>query len=309
MATITVSGTRSQTPGGPSAVSAPTGSINLNSTITNISGQLNVGNSSNIGGSVSVGGNLYVTGSSSLTNQVTIVSTITSVSTTTGALVVGGGVGIGENLNVGGNAVITGTVVVYNNASITGTITVVGSTTTVIIKANDNNVGNPLGVEYTTTNVYGTIDQRLAGAVYVGGGVGIEKDLNVGGYIYGRVAKSDQAAQTLVTSTNVDEVFYPIFVNKLGISTATFSYTYIDNINTGTGGTTSTGGLTYNPYSGLLTTFNEAITGPQNSVGTDTGALTVAGGVGIANSSFMTGNSVVIDGGLTIQVPVVLPGK
>jgi enoyl-[acyl-carrier-protein] reductase (NADH) len=27
------------------------------------------------------------------------------------------------------------------------------------------------------------------------------------------------------------------------------------------------------------------------------------------NSSFMTGNSVVIDGGLTIQVPVVLPGK
>ena len=295
MATITVSGTRSQTPGGPSAVSAPTGSINLNSTITNISGQLNVGNSSNIGGSVSVGGNLYVTGSSSLTNQVTIVSTITSVSTTTGALVVGGGVGIGENLNVGGNAVITGTVVVYNNASITGTITVVGSTTTVIIKANDNNVGNPLGVEYTTTNVYGTIDQRLAGAVYVGGGVGIEKDLNVGGYIYGRVAKSDQAAQTLVTSTNVDEVFYPIFVNKLGISTATFSYTYIDNINTGTGGTTSTGGLTYNPYSGLLTTFNEAITGPQNSVGTDTGALTVAGGVGIAKDTHVGGKAYVAE--------------
>jgi hypothetical protein len=295
MATITVSGTRSQTPGGPSAVSAPSGSINLNSTITNISGQLNVGNSSNIGGSVSVGGNLYVTGSSSLTNQVTILSTITSVSTNTGALVVGGGVGIGENLNVGGNAVITGTVVVYNNASITGTITVVGSTATVIIKANDNNVGNPLGVEYTTTNVYGTIDQRLAGAVYVGGGVGIEKDLNVGGYIYGRVAKSDQTAQTLVTSTNVDEVFYPTFVSKLGISTATFSYTYIDNINTGTGGTTSTGGLTYNPYSGLLTTFNESITGLQNSTGSDNGAFTVAGGVGIAKDAHIGGKAYVAE--------------
>jgi hypothetical protein len=295
MATITVSGTRSQTPGGPSAVSAPSGSINLNSTITNISGQLNVGNSSNIGGSVSVGGNLYVTGSSSLTNQVVISSTLSSVSTTTGALVVGGGVGIGQNLNVGGNAVITGTVVVYNNVSITGTIAVLGSTTTVIIKASDDNVDNPLGVAYTTTNVYGTINQRLAGAVYVGGGVGIEKDLNVGGYIYGRVAKSDQTAQTLVTSTNVDEVFYPTFVNKLGISTATFSYTYIDNINTGTGGTTSTGGLTYNPYSGLLTTFNANISGPQNSVSTETGALTVAGGVGIAKDTHIGGKAYVAE--------------
>ena len=108
MATITVSGTRSQTPGGPSAVSAPGGSINLNSTITNISGQLNVGSNSSIGGSVSVGGNLYVTGSSSLTNQVSIISTLSSISTSTGALVVGGGVGIGENLNVGGNVAITG---------------------------------------------------------------------------------------------------------------------------------------------------------------------------------------------------------
>jgi len=295
MATITVSGTRSQTPGGPSAVSAPTGSINLNSTITNVSGQLNVGSNSTIGGSSSVGGNFYVTGSSSLTNQVVISSTLSSVSTTTGALVVGGGVGIGQNLNVGGNAVITGTVVVYNNVSITGTIAVLGSTTTVIINANDNNVGNPLGVEYTTTNVYGTIDQRLKGAVYVGGGVGIEKDLNVGGYIYGRVAKSDQTAQTLVTSTNVDEVFYPTFVNKLGISTATFSYTYIDNINTGTGGTTSTGGLTYNPYSGLLTTFNANISGPQNSVSTETGALTVAGGVGIAKDTHIGGKAYVAE--------------
>ena len=295
MATITVSGTRSQTPGGPSAVSAPSGSINLNSTITNVSGQLNVGSSAGIGGSVSVGGNLFVNGISSLTNQVSIISTLSSISTSTGALVVGGGVGIGENLNVGGNAVITGTVVVYNSATIAGLITVIGSTTTVIIKANDNNVDNPLGVAYTTTNVYGTIEQRLAGAVYVGGGVGIEKDLNVGGYIYGRVAQSDQAAQTLVTSTNVDEVFYPIFVNKLGISTATFSYTYIDNINTGTGGTTSTGGLTYNPYSGLLTTVNAAITGPQNSIGTDTGALTVAGGVGIAKDTHIGGKAYVAE--------------
>jgi len=295
MATITVSGTRSQTPGGPSAVSSPTGSINLNSTITNISGQLNVGGSAGVGGAVSVGGNLYVNGLSSLTNNVSIISTASSVSTTTGALVVGGGVGIGQNLYVGGDAVITGTVVVYNSATITGTITVVGNTNTVIIKANDDNVENPLGVAYTSTNVYGTADQRLKGAIYVAGGVGIEKDLNVGGYIYGRIAKSDQTVQTLVTSTNIDEIFYPTFVNKLGISTATFSYTYIDNINTGTGGSTSTGGLTYNPYLGLLTTVNENISGTQNSVSTETGALTVAGGVGIAKDTHVGGKAYVAE--------------
>jgi len=292
---ITVSGTRSQTPGGPSAVSSPSGSINLNSTITNISGQLNVGGSSVVTGSGSIGGKLFVGGESSLTNRVTILDTSTSYSTGTGALVVGGGVGIGQNLNVGGNAVITGTVKVINSATIEGTISVKGNTSTVIIQANDNNVDNPLGVAYTTTNVYGTFDQRLKGAVYVAGGVGIEKDLNVGGYIYGRIAKSDQATQTLVTSTNVDDVFYPIFANKNAVSTASFSYSYVDNLNTNTNGTTSSGGLTYNPYSGLLTTQRANISATDNSTSTNTGALTVTGGVGIAKDAHIGGKAYVAE--------------
>jgi len=295
MATITVSGTRSQTPGGPSAVSSPSGSINLNSTITNISGQLNVGGSTVVQGSGSIGGKLFVGGESSLTNQVTILTTLTSTSTTTGALVVQGGVGIGRDVNIGGTVAITGTVIVYSSATIKGSIEVIGSTSTVIIKPNDNNVENPLGVAYTTTNVYGTIDQRLKGAVYVAGGVGIEKDLNVGGYIYGRIAKSDQATQTLVTSTNVDEVFYPIFANKLAVSTASFSYSYVDNLNTSTGGTTIPGGLTYNPYSGLLSTQQENIFGTDNSTSTNTGALTVTGGVGIAKDTHIGGKAYVAE--------------
>lgn len=292
---ITVSGTRSQTPGGPSAVSAPSGSINLNSTITNISGQLNVGGQSALQGTVQVGGNLYVSGFSSLTNYVTILDTSTSFSTSTGALVVKGGVGIGENLNVGGNAAITGTMIVFNSATIKGSIEVTGSSSTVIIQANDNNVDNPLGVAYTSTNIYGTINQRLTGAVYVAGGVGIEKDLNVGGYIYGRIAKSDQATQTLVTSTNVDDVFYPIFANKLAVSTASFSYSYVDTLNTGTGGTTTPGGLTYNPYSGLLSTQKQNIFGVDNSIDTATGALIVAGGVGIAKDTHIGGKAYVTE--------------
>ena len=292
---ITVSGTRSQTPGGPSAVSAPSGSINLNSTITNISGQLNVGGQSALQGTVQVGGNLYVSGFSSLTNYVTILDTSTSFNTSTGALVVKGGVGIGENLNVSGNAAITGTMIVFNSATIKGSIEVTGSSSTVIIQANDNNVDNPLGVAYTSTNIYGTINQRLTGAVYVAGGVGIEKDLNVGGYIYGRIAKSDQATQTLVTSTNVDDVFYPIFANKLAVSTASFSYSYVDTLNTGTGGTTTPGGLTYNPYSGLLSTQKQNIFGVDNSIDTATGALIVAGGVGIAKDTHIGGKAYVTE--------------
>jgi hypothetical protein len=292
--TLTVSGTRVQSPAGPTSISAPGGNININSTNTNISGRLNISGSETVSGNVAIGQNLNVTGASSFTNYVVVMSTASSVNTATGALVVHGGLGVGENLNVGGNAVITGTMVVYNNAIITGTIKVVGNTGTVIIQDNSKNVGNPLNVAYTSTNVYDTTENRQLGAVFVAGGLGVEKDLNVGGYIYGRVAQTDQSAQVLVTSTNIDAVFYPTFVDRHGVSTSTFSYTYIDNLSTGTGSTaTFDGGLTYNPFLGLLKVGSEKIELPTNSTGTDTGALQVVGGVGIGKDLNVGGKAYV----------------
>jgi hypothetical protein len=294
MATLTVSGTRVQSPAGPTSISSPSGNININSTNTNIGGQLNVAGSAVVSKNAVIGQNLNVEGVSSLTNELIVMSTASSYNTNTGAIIVKGGVGIGENLNVGGNAVITGTMVVYSDAVITGTITVVGNSGTVIIQKNSDNVGNQLAVAYTTTNIYGTFDDRIQGAVYVAGGVGIEKDLNVGGYIYGRVAQTDQSSQILVTATNADSVFYPTFVNKYGQSTTTFSYTYIDNLSTASGTTaTVDGGLTYNPYLGLLTADSVKVASATNSTSTDTGALQVVGGVGIGKDAHIGGKAYV----------------
>ena len=200
-----------------------------------------------------------------------IYSTVTSTSTNTGALIVDGGVGIGKDLNVG------------QNATITGTIQVVGNTSTVIIKRNDDNVNNPYNHLYTTTDVYGTIDQRTAGAVYVGGGVGIEKDLNVGGYIYGRIFSLGTSTEIVATATNIDSNFYLSFVNPVLVNSGT--YVYFDKVST----LTNTGGLTYNPYTGKISTEQLYVASSQTSTSTITGAFTVTGGVGIGGDVYIGG--------------------
>jgi len=318
--TVTVSGTRTQSPQGPSTISSPSSGVVISTTNTNITGNLNVA------GYEVVGGDLTVFGASTLTQHVRILSTDVSTSTQTGALVVDGGVGIGDSINVfnsatvgttlfvgsdttikGGafigtylqvgttategvtTASIYGPTTIYNSATITGTITVVGNSSTVIIKSNDDNVGNPLGVAYTNTNVYDTFADRVKGAVYVAGGVGIEKDLNVGGFIYGRVATANTTVNVVVTTTNADQVFYPMFADFTGVGVTSTGYTsnYIDDVSSGT--TTSTGGLTYVPYTGLLTSDQMAVAAEYNSTSTNTGAFTVAGGAGIAQDVHIGG--------------------
>jgi hypothetical protein len=284
----TVSGTRTTTPQGPINITAPGGNVNIQTTNTNFTGNANVA------GNLNVSGNNTIGGLATFTNQVVIASTLSSTSTTTGALVVRGGVGIGENLNVGGYGAFTGTVIVYNSATITGTITVVGNTSTVIIQANNNNVNNPLGVAYTNTNIYGTAAQRLAGAVYVAGGVGIEKDLNVGGFIYGRIAQAQTSTDVVVTSTNLDQLFYPIFAKypyASGSTATAYSSNYIDNVSSGT--TTSTGGLTYNPFTGQLNVDRLYVASTASATSSTIAAFTVSGGAGIVGDVYIGGTEYV----------------
>lgn len=125
---------------------------------------------------------------------------------------------------------------------VTGNISVAGSANTVIVQANANNVENPYGFRYNPEDIYGTQAQRLSGAVYVAGGIGIEKDLNVGGYIYGRVSQANTSLQLLVTSTNIDSTFYPIFTSNSDGA----AYIYSDKIG-------EERGLRYNPAAGKLT--------------------------------------------------------
>jgi len=139
------------------------------------------------------------------------------------------------------NLVTTGTGQVLLKA-ISGSITLVEVPKQLELTS-EANVNNPTGYVYNPADIYGTKAQRESGSAYFAGGVGIEKDLNVGGYIYGRVAEATTSTTLIVESTNTDELFYPTFTKPLDLGGVKL---YGDN-------TSSYGqGLTYNPNKGIL---------------------------------------------------------
>jgi len=154
------------------------------------------------------------------------------------------------------------------------------------------NVNNPFGYRYDPTNLYDTSDHRkqsidpLTGnlvqtALYVAGGVGIEKDLNVGGYIYGRISQATTSAQLTVTATNIDKTFYPIFADSV---TSPGSIIYGDN----TGLDSVTPGLTYNPSKGKLSVDRLNVASTDTAFSSTSGAVVVAGGVGVGGDLFVS---------------------
>ena len=256
---IRVSGTKVYTPKGDTTVSSPNSDISLDAQTTVVEQDLYVRNDTTLRGILDV------------TGDTSIASTTQSYSTDTGALKVGGGVGLGGNLNVGGKAIIT------------GTITVIGNTATLFIKENDDNVGNPYDIPLDVT-VYGqdiigvgpANAQRQEGAVFIAGGLGIQKDLNVGGFIYGRITNANTSLALVVTATNVDAYFYPMLS---AVSTG-FSNVYVDNTTIDPG----TGGLRYNPNLGKLELERIEVTSDDTSEDPLTGAAIIVGGVGIGEN-------------------------
>lgn len=154
---------------------------------------------------------------------------------------------------------------------------------------NPANVGNPYFRVYDPLDVYGATPgnlvqiaaanaQREASENFFRGGVGIQKDLNVGGFIYGRIESANTSLSVSVTSTNVDQTFYPTFAVSTGNA-----FLLIDTIG-------QKNGLSYNPSQGLLATDRAGIFSTDNSVSTTTGAFTVTGGVGIGRDIVIGGN-------------------
>ena len=159
------------------------------------------------------------------------------------------------------------------------------------IKNSVNNVGNinnhqgldPVSIDQT---LFSTTEDRKLAASYFAGGVGIEKDLAVGGFIYGRIAaanSSTTSTQVHVTTNNQDQTFYPIFTDAGGLLTAG-ALLYGDNTSP------FSGGLTYNAAQGLLNTDKMTVSANTASVSTNTGALTVVGGAGIGKDIWVGGN-------------------
>jgi hypothetical protein len=127
-------------------------------------------------GGAGIAGDLYVGAT------VSVASTAQSTSTTTGALVVAGGVGIGKDLFVGGNINVSGSI------NLTGSSNFIDFTAT---------TGTFQKVVITSTE---TSTSTTTGALVVRGGVGIQKDVWIGGRMY---SESVQIADSIIDSTSI----------------------------------------------------------------------------------------------------------
>jgi hypothetical protein len=179
-------------------------------------------------------------------------------------------------------------VVSSGNVIVTSGQVLVGSTTT--NNAASHNVGNILntiGSDPATIDqtIYSTTPQRQLGGAYFSGGVGIEKDLAVGGFIYGRISTALTATtstQLLVQETDADNPYYLAFTQNSGNASL-----FIDK--TGQIGVDNPAGLSYNPARGLLSSDKLAVVSTASTVDLDTAALVVKGGAAITENILLGG--------------------
>jgi hypothetical protein len=188
-------------------------------------------------------------------------------------------------------------------SSLYGNINLTTTATGQVVVTNDANVGNPGEIPFDPTNIYDTTANRQAGSTYFPGGVGIEKDLNVGGFIYGRLSVSNSSTTVVIEPVNADRFYYPTFADTLG---ANGGLIYGDNVSN-----FSSGGLRYNPATGQLLVDQINVASTVTSTSPTTGAFTVTGGVGILGDVYIGGSEYVdnlytkfissVDGPVTIS--------
>jgi hypothetical protein len=149
-----------------------------------------------------------------------------------------------------------------------------------------------------------TTDSPYTGALTVAGGVGIADDLQVGGTIYGNLAGTATIARSvIVQSTATTSTYFPVFVEaNADPAQALAEYTTSSfSINLGTG-------IVSIPQ--LLTNFADISTAtislPLNTESPQTGALVVAGGVGVGYDVHVGGK--IFTDGITSSGTVTLSG-
>ena len=319
--------------GGNLRVGGNLGNTTIAGTLTvNSPNVTTLGGVTNISGATNISSTLDVSGITRITNATN------STTTNNGALIVTGGVGVGGNLRVGGNLGAT---------TIAGTLTVNSPNVTTLGGATNisgaTNINSTLSVSGTTNISNSTqSSSTTTGSLVVAGGVGIVKDLWVGGTIYGAINASaitgtiENSNTVLVnTSGNTGTFSIGLFAG-IGFNPAVIDpgFTYNANTNalsipgpTSIGGDLSvTGTLNNTTIAGTLTVNSPNTTtlgGPTNvnstlsvsgttritnttqSTLTSTGALVVSGGVGIGGNLRVGGNlgGTTIDGSLTVNSP------
>ena len=199
------------------------GAVSVDATTTSTSdttGALTVAGGVGVAENLNVGGTLDVTGATNLND------TTSSTNTTTGALIVDGGVGIAENLNVGGDVVVTG------DLTVNGTTTTVNSATldvadlniTIADGAADSAAADGAGLTvdgasatilYTHATTSWDFNKPVkttdatdstsptTGALLSAGGLGVAKDVFIGGGDLGTDQTTFNLINTTATTLNI----------------------------------------------------------------------------------------------------------
>ena len=250
---------------------------------------------------------LQVSGNAGISGTTLISNTTTSTNTTSGALVVSGGVGIGGSLNVTSASTISG--VTINSGVITGSLTGTATTATY-----SNQSGYAITSGSSNTSGYATTSGLATTATYShqSGYAITSGSANTALY-------SDQSGYGLTsglasTATYAHQSGYAITSgssNTSGYATTSGLATTATNVNivsastsashpvlfTPASGTASGAALSiestfvYNPSTDILSVSGLAITSGTASTSTSTGALVVAGGVGISGSLYVGSSS------------------
>ena len=269
------------------------GTTNASSTI---SGAVQVVGGIGLGGSIYLGGNILTdnnnfnlintnattvnfagsataiiigseTGYTAINNLTTITNTTTSVSTNSGALQVVGGVGIIKDVWVGGSINAN----TYIGDSNLGLSFSVGATQVLTIESNTSTF-------IRTTNSIST----QSGALVIKGGVGIGGDIFVGGTT--NVSNNILPTTSTVSLGTLAQPFADLFLgpNSLNIDTIKFS------------GVGSTLTLTSTFGSTVLNVGAAILTTTTNAINTTSGALQVAGGVGVRGDVWIGGTETIL---------------
>jgi hypothetical protein len=235
-----------------------------NTLAVNINGTLGVTgsttSSSKTTGAVTIGGGVGISGAlfgaaATLDGVVTLTDDTTSTSTTTGALKVTGGISTQENLHAAGmikGATISGTNV-YGTLAGANTAAVTTLTASGMVK----------GATISGTNVYGTLAGANTAAVTTLTASGMVKGATISGTnVYGTLAGANAAAVTTLTASAM-------------VKGATISGTNVY----GTLAGSNAAAITTLNASGVVTLADNT-----TSTTTTSGALKVAGGVGVAEN-------------------------
>jgi len=275
--------------------------------------------------------NLQVNGSFSVQN-LTVPGSADATSTTTGALQVTGGVGIGQAVWVGSTlssvSTITGNAIVVPNGGIGAqTIFIANAgfinnarivTTATIGNVLGGNVPNALYITTTTNSV-----STQTGAFTVAGGVGIAKDVYVGGLVYQNNGMNVLSSLTLALTGLAGNVSYSgvtatVSLNNIGVTQIIAGTDITVDHNTGTvtisdastlqsvtsrGNTTNTVIEVDNASISTTTILGNAIAVPNGGIGAQ--SLYIAGNGYINGSAIITSATIgTAIGGTAVTTPV-----